>query len=257
MDLTQNSNAFLYGKGVFTTVAIFGGEPFLWEKHWRRLNENARIVGIETAMLDEAAVRDSLLNSAKANGIMNGRVRITVYDASASSIWSKTSERKTGVSVVAAPFRKVSDAFRVGISPYPINSGSPLTGVKSCNYVENNLAMENARERGFDEAVRLNERGEVAGTCMANLFWLAEDVLHTPPLASGCLAGTTREYILENLECREMSATLETLEHADALFLTSAGIGIKSVSAFSEKILPAFDHPILHLLAATGQNRER
>jgi branched-subunit amino acid aminotransferase/4-amino-4-deoxychorismate lyase len=37
MNLTQNSNAFLYGKGVFTTVAIFGGKPFLWEKHWRRL----------------------------------------------------------------------------------------------------------------------------------------------------------------------------------------------------------------------------
>src|SRR5690606_28158569 len=145
MDLTQNSNAFLYGKGVFTTVAIFGGEPFLWEKHWRRLNENARIVGIETAMLDEYAVRDSLLGSIKESGISNGRVRITVYDTSKSSVWSDASESRTEVSVIAAPFRKVAGTFRIGVSPYPINSRSPLAGVKSCNYLENILALENAR----------------------------------------------------------------------------------------------------------------
>lgn len=248
MDLTQESNLFLYGKGVFTTVAVFGGEPFLWDKHWRRLSENASVVGLETAMLDEAAVHVSLLCSIKENGITNGRARITVYDASASSVWSEASEAKTEFSIIAAPLRSVPETFRLGVSPYRINSTSPLAGVKSCNYLENILAIENARELGFDEAVRLNERGEVASACMANLFWLGGDILYTPPLTSGCLAGTTREYILENLECREMSATPETLDQADAILLTSAGIGIKRVAGFSVKKYGEIDHPILHLL---------
>jgi branched-chain amino acid aminotransferase len=248
MNLTQNSNAFLYGKGVFTTVAIFGGKPFLWEKHWRRLRENARVVGIETNSLDEDKMFGLLLRSIKENEIVDGRGRITLFDASASSVWSEGSESKTEVSIVAAPPRKVSESFRVGVSPHPINSGSPLAGVKSCNYLENILAMENARARGFDEAVRTNERGEVSGGCMSNIFWLADGELHTPPLSSGCLAGTTREYILEKLSCRETSAKTEDLERADALFLTSAGIGVKRVSALEDKIYAPTDHPILHLL---------
>ncbi len=243
----MNTNAFLYGKGVFTTVRIVGGEPFLWEKHWRRLNENAGVIGIDTAALGESAVRDSLLRTIKQSGVANGRARITIYDASASSVWSEPSETKTEFSVIAAPLRPVPETFRLGISPYRINSASPLAGVKSCNYLENLLAIENARELCFDEAVRLNERGEIAGAAMANLFWLADGVLHTPPLSSGCLAGTTREYVLEKLDCKETSATLEDLKKADAIFLTSAGIGVKLVSGFSDKKYPEIDHPILHL----------
>lgn len=248
MDPTQKSNAFLYGTGVFTTVAVLGGEPFLWKKHWRRLNESARVVGIETATLDEIAVRDSLLRSIKENGITNGRARITVYDVSASFVWSNMAESQTEVSIITAPLRSVPETFRLGVSPYTINSASPLAGVKSCNYLENILAIENARGLGFDEAVRLNERGEVAGACMANLFWLMEGMLHTPPLSSGCLAGTTREYILENLECRETNAKLEDLLPADAIFLTSVGIGVKRVAALQDKSYSPIDHPILHLL---------
>ena len=62
------------------------------------------------------------------------------------------------------------------------------------------MALENAKAKGFDEAIRLNERGEVASACMANVFWIKDKKLFTPDLETGCLAGTTREFIIETAE---------------------------------------------------------
>ena len=89
------------------------------------------------------------------------------------------------------------------VSPYRINSKSPLAGVKSCNYLENILAWEAAKAHGFDEAIRLNEKGEIASACLANVFWKKNGEIFTPPLETGCLKGTTRGYVLENLAAAE------------------------------------------------------
>jgi branched-subunit amino acid aminotransferase/4-amino-4-deoxychorismate lyase len=144
--------------------------------------------------------------------------------------------------------RSAANPFKLTISPYPVNSLSPLAGVKSCNYLEQILVIDEAKGLGFDEGVRLNERGEIASATMANVFWLKDDVLFTPSLKTGCLPGTTREFVLENLKCREVEADLEALQNADAVFLTSAGLGVVRVAVFDERSLPDVNHPIVNLV---------
>ncbi|HUR99515.1 MAG TPA: aminotransferase class IV, partial [Pyrinomonadaceae bacterium] len=65
---------------------------------------------------------------------------------------------------------------------------------------------------------------------------------------SGCLAGTTREFVLENFECREVEIGLEELRLADEIFLTSAGLGIIQVAEFERRRLKGEAHPIMSLL---------
>jgi branched-subunit amino acid aminotransferase/4-amino-4-deoxychorismate lyase len=225
------SSASLYGKGVFTTIAIYGGKPFLWEKHWRRLYENSGKFGIK--LIDEETCKTEILRLIEANKVINGRMRLTFFDESASKIWSFPTENKTSCLIITADFREVSN-INLTVSPYQINSTSPLANIKSCNYLEQTFALEEAQNRGFDEAVRLNERGEIASATMANIFWLKDEKLFTPSLKTGCLAGTTRESILENYDCFEVEDDLESLENADDIFLTSSGIGIQKAT-FSEK----------------------
>ena len=231
------TNAALYGKGIFTTLAIYDRKPFLWEKHWRRLTDNAAKVGIDLAEHSEQTSRDSLDEIIEKNSVTNGRARLTFFDESVSSLWAVESKRKTSLLILTADRRPVPDNFRLTISLYLVNSTSPLAGVKSCNYLENILAFENAKESGFDEAVRLNERGLITSACMANIFWLKDEKLYTPSLKTGCLNGTTREFVLENLDCVEVAAEIEELKVADAIFLTSAGLGIARVSEINGRIL--------------------
>ncbi len=230
--LSAISNAALYGKGVFTTVAIYNQKPFLWEKHWRRLFANAKKISIKFSESNEKTIQHALSEIIKANNVKSGRARITIFDSTTSSIWHSNSNADPNCLIQTADFRLVKKNFRLIVSPFRLNSTSPLANVKSCNYLENTLALEKALAENFDEAIRLNERGEIVSACLANVFWKKGKMIFTPRIETGCLEGTTREFILENFAVEEVVAELNNLKNADAIFLTSAGIGIVKVKIF-------------------------
>ena len=240
------------GRGIFTTVAIRDGKPFLWEKHWSRLIHAAEKLSIDLGEFREDDVLSLLAERLSQDGVVQGRAKITFTDERPSALWpaSRSASANTSLSIVTGPPRKLPDSFRVGISPFPVNSRSPLAGLKTTNYLEPTLCFEAARKVGFDEAIRQNERGEVTSACFANVFWLKGDALLTPALSTGCLAGTTREFILDNFDVREVSAEIDDLLSADAVFLTSAGIGITQAASLAERTFTPADHPISALLIA-------
>jgi branched-subunit amino acid aminotransferase/4-amino-4-deoxychorismate lyase len=224
--LSAISSAALYGRGIFTTVAIYNSKPFLWDKHWQRLTDNSQKIGICLSDFSEEVARNQLSKIIKKNNFACGRGRFTFFDESQTSLWQTDPKRKTNLLIQTENFRKIKKNLRLTVSPFRVNSTSPLVGVKSCNYLENILALEDAKVRGFDEAIRLNEKGEIVSACLANLFWKKSNAIFTPGLETGCLKGTTREFITENFTVEERKAELNELEKADEIFLTSAGIGV-------------------------------
>lgn len=237
-------------RGIFTTIAIRGGEPFLWEKHWRRLTHAAEKLSIDLSGFRETVVKDALQSKLAEHSIRRGRAKITFTDLRPSKLWPAASglPDRTSLSIVTGPQREVGEDFCLGISPFPVNSRSPLAGLKMTDYLEPTLCFEAARKSGFDEAIRLNEQGRITSACFANVFWLKGGTLFTPELSTGCLAGTTREFILDNFDVREVTAELDDLLSADAVFLTSAGIGIVQAASLGERTFPSASHPISSLL---------
>jgi branched-chain amino acid aminotransferase len=226
------SSAALYGKGVFTTIAIHEGKPFLWEKHWERLQSDAARVGIHIWEYPAEMVSASLTGLIEKNSVKTGRARVTFFDERGGGAWPADTELETSILITTGDVRPVPESFKVTVSPYVLNSRSPLAGVKSCSYLENLLALDEAKGRGFDEAIRLNERGSIASACMANIFWRERGQLYTPGLTNGCLAGTTRGFVVGKLGAVEIDAGLEVLERADAIILTSAGLGMVEAADF-------------------------
>jgi branched-subunit amino acid aminotransferase/4-amino-4-deoxychorismate lyase len=245
------SNIFLYGKGVFTTVAIRSQMPLLWEKHFLRLRRDLCAIGLNETEISQESLFDKLTKELEANSIFSGRARITVSDETQSRIWCGDPAEQISVQLIVAEARPVPPDLSVGISPYPVNSLSPLAGVKSCNYLEQLMSKTEAEGRGFEEAIRLNERGDVTSGCMSNVFWLRNGEMFTPSLKTGCLPGTTREYVIENLDCYEVEVGIEELRRADTIFLTSAGLGIVEVAGFEDNRLLRSRHPITSLWPPT------
>lgn len=244
------SQARLYGKGIFTTIAFRNGKLLFWEKHWRRIIRNAEASGIDLTEYTEAEVLSQTADAISASRLADGRVRLTFADEAAGPHWpAAVASGSTDLDILVGGTRSVTGPLRLGLSPYLANSTSPLAGVKSCNYLENILAIDEAKSRGFQEAVRLNESGHITGGSMANIFWLKGEELFTPSLSTGCLPGTTREFVLENLDCAEVEAELKDLNYADAVYLTSAGLGVAAVDELNGKQLPNPPHPITELLA--------
>jgi len=246
--MNKNSSSTLYGRGVFSTISVFDNRPFVWAKHWRRLTANAEKLGIDISDYNERSVADSLAELIEKNGIRNGLARITFSDDSPSELWSEGGEKKTRLSIITTSRRGLPEHFKLTVSPHHINTTSTLVGIKSCNYLEHLMAFDEAKSRGFHEAIRMNERGDVASGCLANVFWLKDEKLFTPSLKTGCLAGTTREFVLENLECEEVETGIDAVHEADKIFLTSAGIGIVRVAMFESRRIDEAEHPIMSLL---------
>ena len=224
-EISCSSNAALYGTGVFTTIAIVRGEPLFWDRHVARLQANANATGI--SMPGNEALLAALRSRLAESSLSDGRARITLYENSAAGIWPGSSERETAVGIVVGPRRSLPVSLRIGRSQFNVNSSSPLAGIKSCNYLENLLVLADARNNGFDEAIRLNERGEVTAGACANIFWIKGGRVFTPSLETGCLAGTTRGFIVDNFDVEEVRAEIDAVASADAIVLTSAGIGAR------------------------------
>lgn len=248
--LSGVSSIALYGRGIFTTVTIYNSKPFLWEKHWARLISNAFQLNLDISGFAEESVKNSLLELISANAVTNGRIRLTFFDESAQGIWKVKNKKKTSLLLISADFRPLSKELKLTVSPHRINSFSPLINIKSCNYLENILAIEEAKKEGFDEAIRLNEKGEITSACMANIFWVKGSEIFTPSLKTGCLAGTNREFLLENHKVFEVEESIESLKETETIFLTSAGIGILTINEFEGKELQATLPPQLEPLPA-------
>ena len=230
----------LYGRGVFTTLAVHNHQPFLWPEHWARLTEHAARVGLETTELQEAKVRDLLAKLIEANKVKVGRARVTLTAATEQGVWKVKGigTRRTDLRIMTGDAHPVSeDGLALTVSPYRVNTLSPLAGIKSVNYLDHILSWEEARARDFDEATALNERGEVVSATLANIFWVIDGSIHTPALSTGALAGTTRARVIElaaelSIPLVEAVYDLSDLGDADEIFLTSAGQGVGIVTTF-------------------------
>ena len=234
------SSAMLYGRGVFTTLAIYNSKPSLWSKHWRRLALHAGKLDVNLDDLTEKDVGDALQKLVAVNQVNEGRARVILLARSGRDIWkAKTpGTRKTDLLIMTSEAQRVSQAgLSLAVSPYRLNTLSPLAGIRSLNYLDHVLSWEEAQTRDFDEAVMLNERGEIVSGTMANIFWAKNGTVHTPTLSTGALAGITRECVIEVaakhfIPLVEGIYEMPDLIDADEIFLTSSGLGVAPVTTF-------------------------
>jgi branched-subunit amino acid aminotransferase/4-amino-4-deoxychorismate lyase len=234
------SSAMLYGRGVFTTLAIYNGQPFLWSKHWQRLTAHADKLDIDHTGCTEKSVGDALKKLIAVNQVDGGRARVILLARSGRDLWKTKlpGSKKTDLLIMTGdPPKPPPNGFSLAVSPFRTNTFSPLTGIKSLNYLHNVLAWEEAQSRDFDEAVVLNERGELASATTSNIFWVKDGTVHTPNLSTGAIAGITRECVIE-IAAKHFIPLLEgvyemgDLTDADEIFLTSSSVGVAPVTTF-------------------------
>ncbi len=234
------SSAMLYGRGVFTTLAIYNSQPFLWSKHWQRLTAHANKLDVDYTGCTEKGVGDALRKLIAVNQVKDGRARVIMLARSGRDIWKTkmAGAKKTDLLIMTGDPQKIPpNGSSLAVSPYRVNTFSPLSGIKSLNYLDHVLSWEEAQSRDFDEAVVLNERGEIVSATTANLFWTRNGTIHTPTLSTGALAGITRECVIDIankhfIPLLEGIYEMTDLTDADEIFLTSSSLGVAPVTTF-------------------------
>jgi len=220
---------FLYGYGLFETMRAHSGRIFRLEKHLERLLKSAKALSLPLDAFDlKRACHDTL----KANKLKEARIRLTVSLGEGEAAPDLPRHPKPTVLVTAARYVPLSDevyrkGYKAVVSTIDQDSQSPLSHLKSANYLNHILARREAKASGADEAILLNERGFLCEGSTSNIFLVSKKNLITPGEESGCLPGITRQVVIElaqglGISLARREVRLEELLHADEAFLTNS-----------------------------------
>jgi branched-chain amino acid aminotransferase len=233
----------LYGYGLFETMRSYGGCVFRLEAHYRRLSESAILLDIPSHLTFDGlrTAIDALLEK---NGLPDARIRLTLTAGSTPQPGNKTDPALliTAVPLIEYPTSLYERGMSAITSAVRRNETSPLSRVKSLNYLDNLLAREEARREGADEAILLNTRGMVAEGSASNVFLVSDGRLLTPDLDSGVLPGITRAAVIElaagaDIACAEGEVEPATLSKAEEAFLTNSIIGVMPLTRLDGKLI--------------------
>jgi branched-chain amino acid aminotransferase len=256
--LSPGQAGLLNGWGLFTTVRIFEGVPFAFERHWKRLQRDAERTHCPFPF-EENVVRGRLAEVLRANQVREGAARVYVIYNQVGFWRSDENFPRVDLLLCSADLPAYREPARLGLREHGRHAASPLAGVKVISWLDNVWNYYEAQQAGFDEVVLLNERGEVAECTAANIFCVQDGRVATPPVSTGCLQGITRSVLLEigagaGAPVEERVLRPEDLYAADEIFISSTNRNLLGVGEVNgRKIAPAPGAVTLKLEKAFGE----
>ncbi len=235
-------HGLLVGDGVFETTKVVDGVAFALSRHLARLRRSAGGLGLAVPYTDDE-LRAAIGAVVTANGAAAGRLRTTVTGGPG-PLGSDRGAALPTVIIATSPATAWPDRTPVVTVPWPRNERSAVVGLKTVSYAENVVAIAHAHDRGAGEAIFANTRGRLCEGTGSNVFVGRGGRLLTPPLASGCLAGITRELVLEVTGAEEADLPLEALAGADEAFLTSSTRDVQAISHVDGRPLGSCPGPL-------------
>ena len=224
--LSPGQTGLLNGWGVFSTVRIEGGVLFEFERHWRRMHEDAVLLHVPFPKEPEW-MHARLLQLVDANRAYNATLRVVVVRNRGGLYEGPDQTHDFDLIAFTTDINEWGDSVRLALKPNGRYAQSEFSGAKILSWAQNLTWYEEAHQRGFDEYVLLNERGEVAECTSANIFTVEGSKVFTPPLKSGCLPGVTRELLLHEIHIADFQILEKTLmpsdlARADQVLITSS-----------------------------------
>lgn len=228
---------FTLGDGVFETLRVRNGGVVDVQAHLERLTAALDILGFPHLGRERDLARH-LEETREANGMAEGVLRLTVTRGQGVRGLAPSPDAVPTVCITAAGLPVRPDSFTAIVATRTRrNEFSPLSRIKSLGYLDNIIALGEANERGADDAVLLNGRGNVACFTAANLMVRFGKEMATPPAGDGALPGTVRRRLLERLTITERSLTPADLERADEVVSVNS-LGVRRLSALGGGVLP-------------------
>ncbi len=221
-------DGYWFGLGAFETIWVKHNTAVFLDEHLNRLKKSALFLGFlkdETSANQWILVRKQEISDyLKENPMENGVLKLTFSDKNLSLTSRKNTYTK----------EQYEKGFALDYSKILRNETSPFTYMKTLNYADNILEKRLAKQRGYDEPVFLNTKGELSEGATTNLFFVSDEKLFTPALSCGLLDGIVRQYVLKHYEVEECVIRPEQISDFDEMFVTNSLLGIMPVCRLGE-----------------------
>jgi len=229
-------HGLLYGDGIFEGIRFYNGRVFRLEEHLERLWNSARSICLDIPMTRQEMTK-ALLETIRQNHLRDGYVRLVVTRGVGNLGLNPEQCKNPSVIIIVATIALYhEDFYRKGLSIVTVatrrsNPASLNPAVKSLNYLNNVMARIEANLSGADEALMLNDAGNVAECTADNVFIVKHGQIFTPPITAGALRGITRSVVFDigaefDIKVIEADFTRHDIFVADECFLTGTAAEI-------------------------------
>jgi len=242
--LSKDDRSYRYGDGLFETMKLINGNISLGDYHFERLFSGLNVLKFHISVLfTKQKIEKEIKELSKKNECeRSARIRLSVsrgngglYDC----------DNKFSYLIECWPLEQKDlneNGLVIDIFSDARKSIDIFSNLKSANYLPYVMAAIWAKENKLNDALILNQHDRICDSTIANVFWVKDNNIFTPPLNEGCVAGVMRKKILElaigNSDhlVQEHILTKETLLQADEVFLTNAITGIRWVKKCRSKV---------------------
>jgi branched-subunit amino acid aminotransferase/4-amino-4-deoxychorismate lyase len=217
-------NSLLYAEGLFETFLACDDRVLFLKEHLDRLYKGAAVIDLKPPV-GRRTLAAWMKQTLRAHPDRIKKLRLTVTSGE-SARWVGV-QGKPQVILSAAPHEMPREPFRLQVGDWRVDQDSEFRRIKTISYAIHAAAFKRARQDGFDDALMLNKRGDVAEVTSANIFWCRKGKVYTPPISAGCLEGVTRRMVIREaarLGTRiiERNESFEGLVRADEIFISSS-----------------------------------
>jgi branched-chain amino acid aminotransferase len=239
--VSANDRGLLLGDGLFETIRAYQGKTLFLKQHWERLLKGVALLEIPV-MFNLDKIENVILELLTKNHLtlQDARIRLTLTRGHKLNGLLPLETPEPTLIITVASYKSDSNINNIIVSTIKRNEFSPLSNIKSLNYLDNILALQEAKRNVADEALLFNTRDHLACATTANVFMVKDNTLYTPPLKDGALPGIMRNQIFIlaealKIKIEESSINLEQLKTTDEIFLTNSLVGVRPVSCFYGK----------------------
>lgn len=217
-------NSLLYAEGLFETFLAVGDNIIFLDDHLKRLYKGARVLGLKIPV-DKNRLSNWMKRTVSEHPDRITKLRMTLTSGEAAR-WVGISGKQQ-VILSASPHTMATKPFKLHVSEFKVDQDSIFRRIKTISYAIHAAALKKAKKLKYDDAILLNEKGNVAEVTSANIFWVEKGKIFTPPLGAGCLEGITRIKVINEarkigIAVAEQNISLKKLLKADEIFISSS-----------------------------------
>ncbi|MFH1371249.1 MAG: aminotransferase class IV [Planctomycetota bacterium] len=212
-----------FGDGVYEVLRSYNGRIFALEEHFGRLKNS--LAAVEITGIEIEDIRSRLLTAFEKAGIANARIYFHITRGSGLRDHLPDEDMRPNFFLTVMELKDNPKLKNEGVavSTYP-DIRWKRCDIKSLNLLANVLARNDAKQKGCDEAIFVNEQGMITEGAGSAFFGIVNNKLRTAPLSTNILPSITRKYVIKaagdiGLDVEERPLHIEEAAKAEELFI--------------------------------------
>jgi len=243
--VSADNRGLRYGDGLFETMKLKNGELIFADEHFPRLWKGLKTLQFELPKhFTPELLQEQILLLAKKNENENSaRIRLSVFRSDGGLYDAK--DHLPNYIIQSLPLSTDAGKWNgngliLGIYNDVKKSCDILSNLKHNNYLPSVMAALHAKKQKWNDAIILNAYNRICESTIANIFLIKNDIIYTPALSEGCVAGIIRGYLISKIfslgfSLVEKEITIDELMNADEVFLTNSIYNIRWVQQIDNK----------------------